>query len=241
MARQRISLAAIALSLLSTPVLAQNAGIGLANSGSDSTSYSGAVNQNIFQSPSDITSRTRVSGSQTVRSVPSAIAPGLTAAGIETCLGSVSGGGSFVGGGFSFGGTVKDDDCNRRLYARQLYNMGFRQAAAIIQCISPEVNYAMAAAGTPCPVPPNMASASLPSAAVVAPVALQGDTNNPPPGFAVNPEYLAWQRQQAELDGLPRDRRMRRRALADIQARSNTQQSRQDQAQVQAAAAVVSQ
>lgn len=244
MTRRRVSLIAAALSVLSLPAQAQaqNAGVGIANSNSEAGSYSGAINENIFTSPSDITTRsqTRVSGTQTVRSVPSAIAPGLAAAGIETCLGSVSGGGSFVGGGFSFGSTVKDDDCNRRLYARQLYNMGFRQAAAIIQCISPEVNYAMAAAGTPCPVPPNMASAAPPVAAVatVAATSAAADPLNPPPGYAVNPDYLAWQRQQAELDSLPKNRVARRRALADIQHRSNSLQARQDQAQIQTATAV---
>jgi hypothetical protein len=55
-----------------------------------------------------------------------------------------------MGGGGSFGTSVKDDDCNRRLYARQLWNMGFKQAATNIQCLAPEVQYAMAAAGTPC-------------------------------------------------------------------------------------------
>lgn len=241
MSKRVVSAFAAALSALCTPALAQqNAGVGIANSSSEAGSYSGATNQNIFTSPADITSRTRVSGTQTVRSVPSAIAPGLAAAGIETCLGSVSGGGSFVGGGFSFGGTVKDDDCNRRLYARQLYNMGFRQAAAIIQCISPEVNYAMAAAGTPCPVPPNMASTAAP-VAVAAATASAADPRNPPPGYAVNPEYLAWQRQQAELDSLPKNRALRRRAIADIEHRNNNMQSRQDQAQIQAATAVVNQ
>jgi hypothetical protein len=60
-------------------------------------------------------------------------------------------GASIVGGGLSFGSTHKDDDCNRRLYARQLHAMGYRVAAIALQCMAPEVQQAMALAGTPCP------------------------------------------------------------------------------------------
>lgn len=98
--------------------------------------------------PSDTTVRNTIR--QRLVTPPSVVAPSLSAAGIETCLGSVSGGVSVMGGGGSFGTSVKDDDCNRRLYARQLWNMGFKQAATNIQCLAPEVQYAMAAAGTPC-------------------------------------------------------------------------------------------
>lgn len=91
---------------------------------------------------------------QTIIAAPSIGAPALSNSSIETCLGSASGGVSFPGGGFSLGGTTKDEDCNLRLYARQLYNMGAKNAAFILQCLNPQVNYAMALAGTPCPNPP---------------------------------------------------------------------------------------
>ena len=205
MLRFTATLAALGVVLVPAVSSAQNstgAGLGVANANSSSSSgaSSGSSNSNVFTSP-DRTS-TRVSGTTTVRGVPTSISPGLTAAGIETCLGSVSVGGSFVGGGFSFGSTVKDDDCNRRLYARQMYNMGFKGAAAIMQCISPEVNYAMAVAGTPCPNPPNMQSVSAPAAPAYG--RIQG--MNPPPGYAVNPAYLEWQQEEAEHQSRQRTR-----------------------------------
>ena len=61
---------------------------------------------------------------QTVKNVPSIVAPGLAAAGLETCLGSVSGGGAFVGTGFSFGTTIPDPGCAARLDARTLVEHG---------------------------------------------------------------------------------------------------------------------
>jgi hypothetical protein len=208
MLNSRIMALVFATAVATTPIAAQaqtavGAGLGAAeaNSASVSGAVSGAVNNNVFTSPANTTSR--VSGTQTIRSVPTAISPGLAAAGIETCLGSVSVGASFVGGGFSFGSTVKDDDCNRRLYARQLYNMGFKAAAAVLQCITPEVNYAMAVAGTPCPNPPNMQPVSAP----VAPV--YGQAGSPPPGYAVNPAYLEWQRDESN-----RQRQRGRRSAA---------------------------
>lgn len=110
----------------------------------------GASNANIFN--------TTTPSRQTVVTAPPVQAPGLAAAGIEVCLGSSSGGISVLGGGFSLGSTTKDDDCNIRLYARQLHAMGLKNAAIILQCLNPQVNYAMAAAGTPCPVPPQSSS-----------------------------------------------------------------------------------
>jgi hypothetical protein len=143
-------------------------------------------------------------GSQTTRVVtpPTIAAASLSAAGIEACLGSVSGGGSFMGGGFSFGTTTKDDDCNRRLYARQLYNMGYPEAALAIQCLSPEVSYAMAVTGTPCP---GAAPVLADRAAVVSAYAgtLPGpvDVTNAPAGmkWVPNPEYAVWQRENGDV------------------------------------------
>ena len=82
-------------------------------------------------------------GTSTVRNVPSVFAPGLAAAGIETCLGSVSGGGSFVGTGFSLGGTVPDPSCAARLDARTLWAMGLRKAAVARLCLSADIYRAM--------------------------------------------------------------------------------------------------
>lgn len=145
--------AALSAVLGASPVLAQtnvntnSAANSQSNAGSLSLSQGGNVQLNSTV-PDTTTARNTIR--QRLVTPPSVVAPGLAAAGIETCLGSVSGGVSVMGGGGSFGTSVKDDDCNRRLYARQLWNMGFKQAATNIQCLSPEVQYAMAAAGTPC-------------------------------------------------------------------------------------------
>jgi hypothetical protein len=82
---------------------------------------------------------------------PNVGAPGLAAAGIETCLGSSAGGLSLMGAGFSFGGTTVDDGCSIRLLARQLYAFGFKDAAMALMCQDERVAIAMDAVGTPCP------------------------------------------------------------------------------------------
>jgi hypothetical protein len=79
------------------------------------------------------------------------VAPGLAAAGIETCLGSASGGISLMGTGFSLGRTTVDDGCTIRLLARQLYAFGFQRAALALMCQDDRVAVAMDAAGSPCP------------------------------------------------------------------------------------------
>jgi hypothetical protein len=79
------------------------------------------------------------------------VAPGLTAAGVETCLGSTAGGISLMGGGFTFGSTKVDEGCTIRLLARQLYAFGFQKAAVALMCQDERVAAAMFAAGSPCP------------------------------------------------------------------------------------------
>jgi len=79
------------------------------------------------------------------------IAPGLAAAGVETCLGSAAGGLSVLGGGFTFGSTTVDEGCTIRLLARQLYAFGFQRAAVALMCEDEHVVAAMYAAGSPCP------------------------------------------------------------------------------------------
>ena len=79
------------------------------------------------------------------------VAPGLAAAGIETCLGSASGGLSVLGGGATFGSTIVDEGCTIRLLARQLYAFGLQKAALALMCQDPHVIAAMYAAGSPCP------------------------------------------------------------------------------------------
>lgn len=84
-----------------------------------------------------------VSGTTTVKNVPSMVAPGLSAAGLETCLGSASGGASVVGFGATFGTTVPDPGCNARLDARTLWSMGLKSAAVARLCIREDIYRSM--------------------------------------------------------------------------------------------------
>ena len=76
------------------------------------------------------------SGEYSVKSAPTVYAPNLTTGGIETCLGSVSVGGSFMGGGVSAGTTVPDAECNRRMDANVAYKMGQPDLSLAIMCDS---------------------------------------------------------------------------------------------------------
>jgi hypothetical protein len=142
-------LAVSAACLFMSPAIAQNAtatGTGVGVSESNSAAGAVAVNRGNGNSSSSLTinnpantravinSRTEVSGTQTLKNVPTAFAPSLAAAGIETCLGSVSGGGSIVGFGGSFGTTIPDPDCAARLDARTLWSMGLKGAAVARLC-----------------------------------------------------------------------------------------------------------
>jgi hypothetical protein len=127
---------AFAVLSISTTVYAQNSG-----------STSGATSMINIANPATTTSRNRLT------TPPTVVAPGLAAAGIETCLGSASGGISVMGGGLTFGGTKVDDGCTIRLLARQLYAFGFQKAAVALMCQDERVAAAMADAGSPCPVP----------------------------------------------------------------------------------------
>jgi hypothetical protein len=117
--------------LATTPVPAQT---------QTSSGASSAIN---ITNPANITTR--------LITPPGIGAPGLAAAGIETCLGSSSGGLSVMGGGFSFGRTMVDDGCTIRLLARQLYAFGYQKAAVALMCQDERVAVAMSAAGSACP------------------------------------------------------------------------------------------
>src|SRR6516164_4508694 len=127
---KRIVMATAVLAVATGPVCAQQStavGIGQAKSTSISASKAtaigvggtavgggvgntGTVNNNnnptaaiITNNPANQTLTTQ--GTTSVRTVPSVFARGLAAAGIESCLGSVSGGGSWLGTGITLGGS----------------------------------------------------------------------------------------------------------------------------------------
>jgi hypothetical protein len=91
------------------------------------------VNQNVSGSTTSNINQ-RVSGSTTVRSAPSMVAPGLAAAGLETCLGSASGTVSAIGFGIGGGSTYADEGCQARLDSRTLYAYGLKAAAVARLC-----------------------------------------------------------------------------------------------------------
>ena len=116
-------------------------GMGVARSTSSSQAISGQGGTGVGVAA--ITTSSTVPADQTVKNVPSIVAPGLAAAGLETCLGSVSGGGAFVGTGFSFGTTIPDPGCAARLDARTLWSFGLKKAAVARLCLNGDIYRAM--------------------------------------------------------------------------------------------------
>jgi hypothetical protein len=147
---KRLLLAAIVTMAASEHAWAQSSttgtGVGVAKSTSKSQAISGqgGTGIGVGGNPSaSITTNSTVPADQTVKNVPSVVAPGLSAAGLETCLGSVSGGGAFVGTGFSFGTTIPDTGCAARLDARTLWSMGLKKAAVARLCLNRDIYRAM--------------------------------------------------------------------------------------------------
>jgi hypothetical protein len=162
---KRLLVVPIVMVCLSTPVLAQTAtgvGVGVANANSASRSNAVAISGqggrggqggqaastltvNNAAAPAATTSTVNetLSGTQTLRNVPSVFAPGLTAAGLETCLGSISAGASVIGVGATFGTTIPDPGCAARLDARTLWSMGLRRAAIARLCLQAEIYKSM--------------------------------------------------------------------------------------------------
>ena len=118
----------------------------LASASAHAQTTSGATSAVNISNPASTDSKNRLI------TPPTVVAPGLVAAGMETCLGSSSGGVSMMGAGLTFGRTTPDDGCSIRLAARQLFAFGFQKAALALMCQDPRVVEAMAAVGQPCPV-----------------------------------------------------------------------------------------
>jgi len=99
------------------------------------SNISGTTTANVNQNVSGATtSRVVSSGTTTVRTAPSMVAPGLAAAGLETCLGSASGTVSAIGFGIGGGSTYADEGCQARLDSRTLYAYGLKAAAVARLC-----------------------------------------------------------------------------------------------------------
>jgi hypothetical protein len=118
---------------------------GNGNSGTGTGNGNGAGSGNSTSSTASVRQRLQA---------PAIAAPGLAAAGIEACLGSVSVGGSGAGFGLTIGSTTLDKGCNIRLYARTLLAMGYKEAATQMLCYDADVAGALAAQGIQCRVGP---------------------------------------------------------------------------------------
>ena len=166
---KRLLLAAIVTMAVTGPAWAQTATTtGVARSSSNSGAFAGSGNSSsslVINNPANTTSTVNsnvsgtttsnvnysggtrseqvVSGTTTVRNAPGIVAPGLSAAGLETCLGSASGGASVVGFGATFGTSVPDPGCNARLDARALWSIGLKKAAVARLCLSPDIYRSM--------------------------------------------------------------------------------------------------
>lgn len=159
---KKLVLAATVLAVSATPVLAQDAtavGTGIARSTSVSASRATAISGqggtgigtggnpsavlNVQGAPSQTTTSVVNSGHSSVTTVPSVFAPGLSAAGLETCLGSVSVGASWLGTGLTGGGTIPDAGCAARLDARTLWSFGLRSAAVARLCLGDDIRRSM--------------------------------------------------------------------------------------------------
>jgi hypothetical protein len=88
------------------------------------------------------------------RSMPAntAVAPSLMSTGQQSCLKSLSGGVQLVGFGLSSGLYRQDEECNRRLNAITLSNMGMKVASVSLMCQNAQVWRAMFMSATPCPI-----------------------------------------------------------------------------------------
>ena len=123
-----------------------NIGIGVGNgNGNGNANGNNTGNNNGNGNSSNATISNRAP-----QNTPSVFAPGLNAAGIESCLGSASMGGSIAGFGISFGSTTEDRGCQLRLYARTLHALGHKRAATQILCNDPQGMQALAYEGVSC-------------------------------------------------------------------------------------------
>ena len=88
------------------------------------------------------------------RSMPvsTAISPSLMSSGQQSCLKSLSGGLQLMSVGISSGKYVQDAECNRRLNAITLSNMGMKVASVSLMCQNAQVWRAMFMSATPCPI-----------------------------------------------------------------------------------------
>jgi hypothetical protein len=118
--------------------------------GISSVSYGDPI---VTESTSSSITTTNGDTTTTVKSPPpSAISPAVTVINSDVCVVGYSGAAQTQVLGISFGGTAKDENCERIKLARSLYDMGMKVAAVAELCQDRRIFVAMQNAGTPCPV-----------------------------------------------------------------------------------------
>lgn len=130
------TVAIIIAALASVGVQAQTVTSGTNSTASQASTVNVVVGSGIAGSSGISESKQEYAGEYSVKSAPTVYAPNLTTGGIETCLGSVAGGVSFMGGGFSAGSTTPDEECNVRMTANVAWKMGDKDLAVSIMCES---------------------------------------------------------------------------------------------------------
>lgn len=118
--------------------------------GSANVTGGGNANSNSTNSSNGNSTNVDVSNNAPASPVSTAAAPALIAA-EDTCMGSSSAGAQSMGFGLSLGSTWQDTDCVRRKDARELHNMGHKNAAIALMCQNDKVRKAMEDAGEKCP------------------------------------------------------------------------------------------
>lgn len=87
---------------------------------------------------------------QTIKNTPSIGMASLTSSN-DTCMGSVSAGGSGPGFSIGLGSTYKDDNCVMLKNSRELWNMGMKGAAMALMCNDKNNAEALELTGYLCP------------------------------------------------------------------------------------------
>lgn len=78
-----------------------------------------------------------------IYSVPTMYAPGLTAAGSDVCLGSVSASGSILGLGLAGGSTYTDENCVLLKNSQRMAALGFGNAAVVMMLQNKDIEKAI--------------------------------------------------------------------------------------------------
>jgi hypothetical protein len=121
------------------------------DNGSDGTNIEGDLNTSNSNN-NNINKTYNGAGSGRQMPANTAVAPSLMSTGQQSCLKSLSGGVQLVGFGVSSGLYRQDEECNRRLNAITLSNMGMKVASVSLLCQNAMVWRAMFMSATPCPI-----------------------------------------------------------------------------------------